>query len=779
MDAVDFSIPFVIPAPAQAELDAIRAILNNHKQEAIRRCEALTEAARRDNQAATLIAAAELYGLVVPQYGRDTLFEALQLACAYHWQPAEARLCEQIARSFYTTGDYRPARQYWQRCIDLARLPGGEPSSWIYGQIGLGQVHDALGEHAAAVRCHRAALAHCGALDDTYLRAKIRINLATNLLACENHAEAGEQLRQALAECRTAQLLDYAAESLFRLGELARLEQRPDEAEAHFREALRITRDISYHWAETNTLRQLSLLAAERGDLGEARRLCNEGIGLAELIGYNRQRLDMLLEAAAYAEQESDINEAYRLLRAYTGLLPRPQEVAQEQHYLEPASQQKLLQLASHSLIDSNSTSAALALLLQEAPALLAASGASLWLLGPHFGMQCVQRGTTAAPDSIAATHSQALALHVQQFGQLNACLARQHPLLSALLAQWPEQSRPSSILLQAIREGDTHWLLWVENTQARRNWLPDDEAILQRLTAILQRILARQQQQALSAELEEINAALQRDNRALAEHVAQRGAALQQALAQLAHSERMAATGRLMAGMAHELNTPLGIARTAASTISNELAQLVLLIRNGRPQRDEVLQILEQCHAATTLTDSNILRAAELVQRFRVLGGQPEQEDPADVDVSALLQGVCQLYREQIAQGGHVLLLDVPARLPWRLRPAALQQVLSQLLGNILEHAFRPGQSGRIELGAQAGPASLRLLVRDNGIGMSEDAVQHAFDPFYLSRLGSGGGLGLYGAYNLVSGPLGGQIGIRSRPGEFTEVQLDLPAST
>lgn len=781
MDSAAFSPPFMIPPDAAAELAAIRALINNHKQEAIRRCEALSQTARRNRQPATLIAVAELYGLVVPQYGRDTLFEALQLAQAYGWIDAEARLDEQIARSYYTTGDYRPARQFWERALALASEPEGELETWLYGQIGLGQVHDALGNHPAAVACHQAALEHALAtqLDNAYLLAKIRINLAVNLIACQQDAEARIALEMALEDCRNAGLLDYAAEALSRLGELAQREGDLDLAGEHYREALQLTRQISYHWAETNILHQLSQLAAVQGDLPLAQRLCGEGIGLAEMIGYTRQRMEMLAEAASYAEQLGDIPAAYGYLQAHNRLLQRqlPAAPSQESRHAPPDRlQQRLFALANHALIEQGNTAEAVRHLLAEASTLLQASGASLWLLGAQCGLQCVDPGATAAPASIDAEIGHPLYLHLQSRPLLNACLSSEHPLIGPLMVAWRHE-QPVSILLQAVSDGEASWVLWLESSQARRNWLPDDEALLGQLCDILQRILARQRQRALHAQLEEINNALQDDNRALAEHVARRGAALQQALAQLAHSERLATTGRLMAGMAHELNTPLGVAMTASSTIANNLALLIERIRTGKPGRDEVIDALQQCREAASLTDRNILRAAELIRRFRSLNSHQEAEELSVYRIDELLQGVCRLYQEELQRHGHVLLLTVPERLEWPVRPAALQHVLGQLLGNVLEHAFTDRRSGCVQLTVQPRDGKLIFTLHDNGIGMSPDAVSHAFDPFYLSQLGRGGGLGLYGAYNLVTAVLGGEIAIHSQQGEYTAVTLILPA--
>lgn len=781
MDSAAFSPPFVIPPDAAAELAAIRALINNHKQEAIRRCEALSQTARRNRQPATLIAVAELYGLVVPQYGRDTLFEALQLAQAYGWINAEARLDEQIARSYYTTGDYRPARQFWERALTLASQPDGERETWLYGQIGLGQVHDALGNHPAAVACHQTALEHALAtqLDDAYLLAKIRINLAVNLIACQQDAEARIALEMALEDCRNAGLLDYAAEALSRLGELALREGDLVLATEHYQEALVLTRRISYHWAETSVLRQLSLLAAKQGDRAQALRLCCEGVGLAEMIGYTRQRMEMLAEAAGHAEALGDIPAAYGFLQAHTQLLRRqqPAVIVQEgSHAPADRQQQRLFALTNHALIEEGNSAEAVHHLLSEAASLLQAGGASLWLLGTQCGLQCVDAGDTGAPASIDPELGQPLYRQLQNRPQLNACLAREHPLIGPLLSSW-RQEQPVSILLQAVSDGEASWVLWLESGQARRNWLPDDEALLEQLCDILQRILSRQRQRALHAQLEDINTALQNDNRALAEHVALRGAALQQALAQLAHSERLATTGRLMAGMAHELNTPLGVAMTASSTIANNLKHLIELIRNGKPGRDEVLAALQHCSEAAALTDRNILRTAELIRRFRSLSSHQDEESRTDCRIDELLQAVCSLYQEELRRHGHLLLLTVPEGLLWPVRPAALQHVLGQLLGNVLEHAFTEHRSGCVQLVARVRDGRLQLRIHDNGIGMAPDAVNHAFDPFYLSQLGQGGGLGLYGAYNLVTAVLGGEIAIRSQQGSYTEVTLSLPA--
>ncbi|MBE9607940.1 ATP-binding protein [Chitinilyticum piscinae] len=778
MDVMPTQPPFVIPPEAATGLAEVRALLNNQKQDAIRRCEALIRQARAERQPAVLVAAAELYGLVVPEYGRSTLYEALQYCQAYNWQRAEARLCEQIARSFYTTGQYRPARQYWQQALHLASETDGEVETRVYAEVGLGQVHDALGDHAAAVSSHQLALTLAleAGLEDPYLLAKIRINLAVNLLACGQDDEAHRALTAALAGCRAAQLLDYAAEALSRLGEIALRAGELNTARQHFSEALQITRLIDYYWAQTSLLHQLSLLAAASGDLLQALELNREGMGLAELIGYQHLRMQMLEESASYAEQRGDLPAALQHLQQLLRLRSQQTNTAASTEGDTLADRERqLLDLASHELVEHGDCTAALQLLLEQACLLFGCSGGSLWLIQEQDALLCQLRHASTAPAQLPWHEGAALLHFLQRRTHLNAPLAREHPLTEPLLGQW-HGAPPQSLLIAPVSDGSASWLIWLERGENRQYWLPDDETLFARFGELVRRVLQRRRQQILGAELAEINQALQQDNQALAVHVAQRGAALQQALTQLAHSERLATTGRLMAGMAHELNTPLGIAVTAASTLASSLAELSGLIRHGRPGREDVLQELSQQAAAASLCASNVQRAADLVQRYRTLSGLQDQESAVISSVHDVLQGVIQLYREPLEQRGHQVQLVADPALRWCLKPAALQQALAQLLGNVIEHTFPAPRTGLVTLAAHEGGGRLRLQLRDNGVGMPAAAVRYAFDPFYLRQLGSGGGLGLYSAYNLITAVMGGEISLSSEAGQFLQIDITLP---
>ncbi|EXJ16172.1 Periplasmic Sensor Signal Transduction Histidine Kinase [Imhoffiella purpurea] len=271
----------------------------------------------------------------------------------------------------------------------------------------------------------------------------------------------------------------------------------------------------------------------------------------------------------------------------------------------------------------------------------------------------------------------------------------------------------------------------------------------------------------------------LQRHREHLEELVVERTDALRRVMGQLVQSEKLAALGNLVAGVAHELNTPLGNARMLSSTLEDSLRELGDVLERGELRRAQLLDFLESGLEAVRLLDRNTVRAAELVTHFKEVAVDQTSVRRRVFSLRQTVEETLATMRPTLKRCEHGIELDIPADLTLDSYPGPLEQILTNLIGNSLTHGFEGIESGHIRIGARAlDPGSVRLIYRDDGLGIPAEKRSRIFDPFFTTRLGQGGsGLGLYIVYNLVTGVLGGTIEVGdSEDGRGAVFRLDLP---
>ncbi|MCV2362844.1 hypothetical protein LNV23_05190 [Paucibacter sp. DJ1R-11] len=266
---------------------------------------------------------------------------------------------------------------------------------------------------------------------------------------------------------------------------------------------------------------------------------------------------------------------------------------------------------------------------------------------------------------------------------------------------------------------------------------------------------------------------------RQLAEEQARRSEMLARTQAQLLQQERLASLGRLVAGVAHELNTPIGNCLLAASTWQERTLQLAVQAESRSMKRSDLERYFSDAEASADLLLRGLQRAAELVRQFKQLARDPGGEPLQRFAVLPLCQLMLAGFREAAAAAGIELSLEAPeAEIVLQGQPSALQQVLQQLLDNALIHAFVGRERGRLCLrllpdGAQ-GP---RLQVQDDGVGIAPEHLSRVFDPFFSTRFGQGGsGLGLHIAHHLATAVLGGSLEVQSELGQGSCFEICLP---
>ena len=263
-----------------------------------------------------------------------------------------------------------------------------------------------------------------------------------------------------------------------------------------------------------------------------------------------------------------------------------------------------------------------------------------------------------------------------------------------------------------------------------------------------------------------------------LEEQVQRRSAELLAAQQELANSRQLAALGQMLAGIAHEMNTPLGNALLAANALRARNAAVGDRLAGSAPmKRQELAAWLGETGSAAELVEQNVERALRLVNRFKQLTEDSGRAVRSRFGVrGAVLQAWARVQSRRHASQIQ-LSCDIPAEFMLDGYPEVLHQVLDQLFENACLHAFA-GRPGQIRVCARAGPGQRLLLeLQDDGVGMPRADVERAFEPFFTTAFGQGGsGLGLFVVHHLVHGLLGGSIQLDSQPGQGTRVRLELP---
>ncbi|KAA5606017.1 PAS domain S-box protein [Roseospira marina] len=246
---------------------------------------------------------------------------------------------------------------------------------------------------------------------------------------------------------------------------------------------------------------------------------------------------------------------------------------------------------------------------------------------------------------------------------------------------------------------------------------------------------------------------------------VSARTRALQQAMTKLLQAEKLAALGNLVAGLAHEMNTPLGNARLVASTLDEQFKAMETALAGGALRRADLADFLRHGQEAVDLLERNTVRAADLIGQVKEVATDQTSMRRRVFRVLSITEDVVSTMRPTLKRTEHRVDLDIPPGLEMDSYPGPLEQILTNLIGNSVTHGFADMEAGCIRVTAGAeGSDALRIVYSDTGAGIPAEILQRVFDPFFTTRLGQGGsGLGLYIVYNLVTAVLGGTIEVDS----------------
>ncbi len=271
---------------------------------------------------------------------------------------------------------------------------------------------------------------------------------------------------------------------------------------------------------------------------------------------------------------------------------------------------------------------------------------------------------------------------------------------------------------------------------------------------------------------------------RALRDAIARADAALsdlRRTQAELIQAEKLASLGQLVAGVAHEINTPVGVALTTATQMGEEARSFAEEARGDSLRRSRLLAFTDRMNEGSRLLFSNLTRAADLVQSFKQVAVDQVSGERRRFDLRDWLSELVTSLRPLLRKRGLAVTIDCPEGVEVETYPGALGQVVTNLVVNAALHAYDDGKGGPVTVKVLSGKTGRCILVvEDQGRGIAREHVGRIFDPFFTTARQHGStGLGLHIVYNLVVQTLRGRIDVWSEPGRGTRYTIDLPTPT
>ncbi|WP_168224809.1 sensor histidine kinase [Rhodoferax aquaticus] len=278
---------------------------------------------------------------------------------------------------------------------------------------------------------------------------------------------------------------------------------------------------------------------------------------------------------------------------------------------------------------------------------------------------------------------------------------------------------------------------------------------------------------------LQESHAVLEHRVSERTQHLEQTLDRLQLTQDELVEAKKLASLGALVAGISHELNTPIGNALLTASSLQSLLRETDTSVQNQTASRKGLIAALGTGQEMAGLVVKSSQKAAELITSFKRVAVDDASQQRRRFDLLSIVSDLMRAMSYGLKHSAHAIELDIPTGVVMDSYPGPLDQVISNLIQNAERHAFGPNSTGLLRISATlvAGGQRVELRVQDNGAGMPANVLEHVFDPFFTTKMGQGGsGLGLSIVRNIVHGLLGGHISVTSTVGQGSTFVLDLP---
>ena len=245
-----------------------------------------------------------------------------------------------------------------------------------------------------------------------------------------------------------------------------------------------------------------------------------------------------------------------------------------------------------------------------------------------------------------------------------------------------------------------------------------------------------------------------------------------------LSRNERMAALGSMVAGIAHEINTPLGNALMVTSTLQDHLRDFDHARLEGALKRSTFDQFIANVRESTDQLNRNLYRSAELIRHFKQVAVDQTSDRRRQFELRSVLENIQATVANRVRKSGHQFTLQCPVGIMMDSLPGAIGQIVTNLVENAITHAVEGRAEGKMTLiVAPLNEDYIEFRFTDNGSGIPDEHLSRVFDPFFTTKLGQGGsGLGLAILLNLTRDALGGEVSLESKTGAGTTFTLKLP---
>ncbi len=254
----------------------------------------------------------------------------------------------------------------------------------------------------------------------------------------------------------------------------------------------------------------------------------------------------------------------------------------------------------------------------------------------------------------------------------------------------------------------------------------------------------------------------------------------LREAQNELVEAEKMASLGGLVAGVAHEINTPVGVSLTAATHLRESAKVMTAKFSENAMTKSDLQNFLDTAQKSTEIVEGNLHRASELVRSFKQVAVDQTSDEVREISVLGYVREVLRSLQPKMKRSEHVIIVEGDEELTATTHPGAISQALTNLILNSLIHAFKEGEIGHISIHAHGLGDQVHLTYADNGCGMDDVAKSKIFEPFFTTKRGTGGsGLGMHIVYNLVTRTLGGTIDLTTSPGKGAVFSICFPIGT
>ena len=251
----------------------------------------------------------------------------------------------------------------------------------------------------------------------------------------------------------------------------------------------------------------------------------------------------------------------------------------------------------------------------------------------------------------------------------------------------------------------------------------------------------------------------------------------LKQAQDRLVQSEKMAALGGLVAGITHEVNTPVGIGVTATSFLAEKLQTLSAAYADKTLTPKMLEHFIEEASQGTELLQSNLIRASELIASFKQIAVDQTSEAVRTINLADYLHEVIRSLQPNFKKTHHQIEVNCPDNIVLSCPAGAISQIFTNLLMNSLIHGFEDMENGLVRITVLDEDDNVDIKYSDNGKGLSPDQLEKLFHPFFTTKRDQGGsGLGTHITYNLVRQTLGGSIQVSSDPGKGLHYHICFP---